>query len=327
MKIFSGSSNKPLAEKIANLLKKPLGELEIHVFADGEKRVRVVEEVVDEDCVVVQSASTMADDNYMELFLIADALKRNGARSITAIIPYLGYQRQDHIFRMGEAVSLEVVIKILEAVDIDKVVTLDLHSVRIPELFQIPVVHLSALSVFAEKIDALRSLRQFSRSAGSAKAPRAPRPRLSDTVLVSPDMGGIRRIKILSKMLGNMPYATVVKNRDVKTGKISVSNIEGEVKKNAIIADDMISTGRTIVLACDLLRKKGVEKIFVFATHPVFSGDSQKVLQESFVERVFVTDTIAVPKEKQFTKLEVISVAEMIAKSIQNSKVKSQKYK
>ena len=152
MRIFSGSSNKKLAEKIAQQLNIPLSPLEIHVFPDEEKRIRVIERVVGEDCVVVQSASTNADKNYMELFFIADALKRSGARSITGVVPYLGYQRQDHVFREGEAVSLEVIIKTLKAIGVDKIITFDLHSIRIPELFHIPVKHLSALPLFVHKI-------------------------------------------------------------------------------------------------------------------------------------------------------------------------------
>jgi ribose-phosphate pyrophosphokinase len=312
VKIFSGSSNKPLAEKIATLLKKRLGRVEINIFADGEKRIRVTDKIVGKDCAVLQSTSTDVDKNYMELFFIADAFKRNGARAITAVIPYLGYQRQDHMFRVGEAVSLDVIVKMLEGVGIDKIVAVDLHSIKIPELFHIGFVHLSALPIFAEKIKEIISAKvaydPAKRDIGS--------PRFHNSVLVSPDMGGIRRIKILSKMLGNMPYAAVVKNRDVKTGKITVSNIEGELKKNAIIVDDMISTGRTIVLASELLRRKGVEEIFVFATHPVFSQDCPKALQQAFIEKVFVTDTIEVSKEKQFPKLEVLSVAEIIGEAL-----------
>jgi len=348
MKIFSGSSNKPLAEIIAKALRIRLSKLEIHVFPDGEKRVRVINSIVDEDCIVVQSASTDADKNYIELFFIVDALKRSGAKSVTAVIPYLGYQRQDHVFRDGEAVSLEVVIKILEGVGVDRVITFDLHSIKIPEFFKIPVVHLSALPLFVEKIKesvkdqgALRSFRQFGdssnpvvppssnlarakfsklvsnvplfKSAPHAKTPRAPVPRFSDTVLVSPDMGGIRRIRILSEMLNGMPYATIDKNRDLKSGKIEASKIHGVVKKKAIVVDDMISTGNTIVAAVDLLSKKGAEEIVVFATHPVFSKDAHILLQKSKVKKVFVTDTISVPKEKLFPKLEVLSVAGIIA--------------
>src|SRR3972149_2015952 len=152
MKIFSGTASKNLAQKTADVLKIKLSKLELRIFPDEEKRIRVVEKIIGEECIVVQSASTIADKNYMELFFIADALKRSGARAVTAVIPYLGYQRQDHVFRSGEAVSLEVIIKMLEAVGVDRVITFDLHSIKIPELFHIPVVHLSALPLFAEKI-------------------------------------------------------------------------------------------------------------------------------------------------------------------------------
>lgn len=309
MKIFSGSTNKPLAEKIAKLLKTKLSELEIHVFPDEEKRVRIIDRVVGEDCVVVQSACPNADKNYMELFFIADALKRSGADSVSAVVPYLGYQRQDHVFRSGEAVSLEVIIKMLEGVGVDKVITFDLHSIKIPELFHIPVVHLSALSLFAEKIKNLGA-------AGPAKESSKLKVKSSKFALVSPDMGGIRRIKILSEILNNMPFATIEKNRDLKSGKIEASQVHGAIKKQAIIVDDMISTGSTIVAAANLLLKKGAEEIVVFATHPVFSKDAHILLQRSKVKKVLVTDTIEVPKEKQFEKLEVLSVAEMIATSL-----------
>lgn len=299
MKIFSGSSNKPLADKIAKALKIRLSKLEIHIFPDGEKRVRVIDKVVGEDCIVVQSTSANADINYIELFFIVDALKRSGASLVIAVIPYLGYQRQDHVFREGEAVSLEVVIKTLEAAGADKVITFDLHSIKIPEFFKIPLIHLSALSLFAEKVKKIDG---------------------DDAFLVSPDMGGIRRIKVLSEMLNNMSYVTLEKDRDLKSGKIEISKVYGRVGKVAFVVDDMISTGSTIVKAAELLKKKGAKHVFVFATHPVFSGNSPKILQESEVEKVFVTDTIDVPKEKQFKKLEVLSVAEVIAELLKNSK-------
>lgn len=294
MKVFSGSSNKPLAQKIAKELKVALSPLEIHIFPDGEKRIRVFERIVDEHCVVVQPTSTPADQNYMELFFIVDALKRSGAKAVTAVIPYLGYQRQDHIFRDGEAVSLEVVIRTLEAVGMDKLILFDLHSIKIPELFHIPVSHLSALPLFAEKIK---------KNAWTN----------SDTVLVSPDMGGVRRVKQLCEMLSGMPYASIVKNRNLATGKLTAERVEGRLKKRALIVDDMISSGGTIITAANLLLKNGVSEIYVFATHPVFSDAAPQALQKSAAQKVFVTDTIEVPKEKQFPKLEILSVAEMVA--------------
>lgn len=299
MKIFSGSSNKPLAEKTAKELDVEVSLLEISVFPDRERRIRVVNSVVDEKTVVFQPTSTPPDQNYMELFFIADALKRSGASTVTAVIPYLGYERQDHVFRDGEAVSLEVIIKTLERIGVDKLVAFDLHSVKVPELFTIPVLHLSALDLFAQKIKELGLT--------------------ENSVLVSPDMGGIRRIKMLSESLGNMPYATVEKNRNLETGDISDSSMEGNVNgKTAIIVDDMISTGRTIVAAEKILLKNGVKKVLVFATHAVFSANATELLQNLKAEKVFVTDTIFIPKEKYFDKLEVISVSSIIAQGLRD---------
>jgi ribose-phosphate pyrophosphokinase len=299
MKIFSGSSNKPLAQNSALELGVEVSPLQISVFPDGERRIRVVGNVVDEKTVVFQSTSTPPDQNYMELFFIVDALKRSGASEVTAVIPYLGYERQDHVFRDGEVVSLEVIVKTLERVGIDKLVAFDLHSIKVPELFTIPVLHLSALDLFARKIKELGLT--------------------ENAVLVSPDMGGIRRIKMLSESLDNMPFATVEKNRDLETGDISDSSMEGNVKgKAAIIVDDMISTGRTIVAAEKILFENGAKKVLVFATHAVFSGQAVKLLQNLKTEKVFVTDTILIPKEKHFDKLEIISVSKTIAQGIRD---------
>lgn len=296
MKIFSGGSNKSLTEKIAKKLGFSLSSLEIHTFPDKEKRVRVLDSVVNVDCVVVQSTGMPVDENYFELLLIIDALKRSGAKSVTAVVPYLGYARQDHVFRSGEARSFAVIARMIEVVGVDKLVTFDLHSIKIPELFKIPVAHLSALPLFAEKI------RKIEVS--------------SDVVLVSPDMGGIRRVEQLSRMLGDLPTATIEKKRDLETGKITSESIKGMLRERAIIVDDMISTGATIVQAAELLTNNGVEEMIVFATHPVFVSDAPRLLERSDIEVVYVTDTIEVPKEKQFPKLEILSVVDMVAKEL-----------
>jgi len=298
MKLFSGSANKSLTERVASALNIKVSPLEIHVFPDKEKRVRVIDKVLDENTVVIQPTNTLASENYMELFFIVDALKRSGAKSIIAVIPYLGYQRQDHIFRTGEAVSLEVIIKILDMIGVDKIIVFDLHSIKIQELFHIPIAHLSALKIFAEKI-------------------KQEKWNKNDTVLVSPDMGGIRRIKLLSSMLDNMPYATIEKNRDLETGKVCVTGSEGlNDFKRAIIVDDMISSGGTIAVASEFLAKRGAKEIYVFATHPVFSKEAKGILRESKALKVFVTDTIQIPEDKKFAKLQILSVASMIAKEL-----------
>lgn len=300
MKIFSGESNKPLAEKIAKELKVKLSPLEIHIFPDDEKRIRILDKVVEEDVVVVQTTSPNPDKSYMELFFIADAVKRSGAKSVTTVIPYFGYQRQDHVFREGEAVSVEVIIKALEGAGVSKLITFDLHSVKIPSLFNIPVSHLSALPLFAKKI------KENNWDDGK-------------TVLVSPDRGGIRRIKLFSEMLTYISYAVIDKNRDLSTGKVSADKIDGKILQRAVIIDDMISSGQTIATAAKLLRENGAKEIFVFATHPVFSKESKRVLAKSLIKKVFVTDTIDVPKDKKFRKLEILSVSGLIAKEIKKT--------
>jgi ribose-phosphate pyrophosphokinase len=299
MSIFSGSASKKLAGKIAKGLGLELSPVEIFVFPDGEKRIRIQKKVLGEDCIIVQSASIPPDENYMELFIMIDALRRSGAKSIKVVIPYLGYQRQDHIFRDGEAVSLEVIAEILTRVGMTELFSFDFHSPKIPEVFSVPVHHLSALPIFAEKIK-----KDFN---------------LKEIVLVSPDMGGIRRIKEVSEMLGSIPFATIEKNRDLASGAINDSGLDGNVRgKVAIIVDDMISTGQTLVEAVELLLENGAVKIFAFATHAVFAKDAGKLLQHSNIERVIVSDTIDVPAYNIFPKLEILSIADVAAKALKS---------
>lgn len=294
MKIFSGSANKLLAQKIAESLNKSLSPIEIFVFPDGERRVRLEEEVVDQDVVIIQPTTPPVDESYMELFFLIDGAKRSGAKSVTVVIPYLGYQRQDYVFRSGEAVSFQVIVSILENLGVDKVIACDLHTIKIPEFFNVPFVHISALQLFADKIE------EF----GFGK---------DDTILVTPDMGGIRRIKIISEMLDGMPYVMVEKNRDLTTGSVEVTAFHGEVTvKKAVIVDDMISSGRTIVNAAKILKEKGIEEMLVFATHPIFSDEASQILQSAPVEKIYVTDTVLIPDKKRFAKLAVLSVAPLI---------------
>lgn len=299
MKIFSGSSNKSLAEKVAKHLNLKLSPLEIFVFPDGEKRIRIKERVLDQDCVLIQSTGIPVDSNYMELFLTVDALKRSGAKSIKTVMPYFGYQRQDHIFRDGEDVSLEVIAKTLESVGVSQLFSFDLHTPKIPEIFKIPVKHLSVLPKFRNHIK-----KEFD---------------LEKIVLVTPDMGGIRRIKKVSEMLNNTAFATIVKDRDLTTGQIKNSGLDGNVKnKICVIIDDMISTGNTMTDAVTLLLENEAEKVFAYATHGVLAGEASKILQNSKIERVIVSDTLEIPKEKEFAKLEVISVSEIAAKALRD---------
>lgn len=294
MKIFSGSSNISLATSLAASLHLPLSPREKTVFPDSECRIQLKESVLDEDVIVVQSTSTPVDSHYMELFFLIDAVRRNGGKDITVVMPYMGYQRQDHLFRDGEAVSLEVIIRMLEAQNVKEIITFDLHSIKIPELFTIPIRHLSALPLFVEKI------RQ---NIWDDK----------DSFLVSPDRGGIRRVKIISGLLKNMSFVSMKKERDLHTGHVSVLGIEGRIRQRALIIDDMISSGKTIIKAAEALKERGVREVFVFVTHPVFSDDAPRLLQESVVDKVFVTDSVELPDYKKFAKLEILSIAGMIA--------------
>jgi ribose-phosphate pyrophosphokinase len=313
MKLFSGSSNTPLVEKIAKALHQKISPIETMIFPDGERRVKLNDTVVEEDAVIVQATSTPVDQNYMELFFIIDALKRNGAKSVTAVIPYLGYQRQDHVFRDGEVVSLDVIIRFLESLQVDRVIAFDLHSIKIPELFHIPVTHLSALPIFAERIKS---------KAFNALVGGSPEDFLKGTILVSPDMGGLRRIEQLSELLGGMPWIATVKDRDLRTGEISINQFEGPLSpselpgKRALIVDDMISSGNTVVQSAQLLKDNGVVSCDVFATHAVFSEEAPELLQDSSIDRVYVTNTVLIPEEKHFPKLHVLSVAEMVAHNL-----------
>lgn len=295
MLIFSGTSNRALAEKIAQEMGYKFGELEINTFPDNENRVMVVDKVLDQDVVLVQSTGISPNLYYMELFLILDGLKRSGARSITLVMPYMGYQRQDHIFRSGEAVSLEVIVKILEELGVDKTISFDLHSIKIPEIFNKELKELSALPLFAEKIKEMD---------------------LKDFTLVSPDMGGVRRIKILSELLGNVPFISIEKNRDLESGNIELSKINGEIKGVAIMVDDVISSGGTITKGAKFLLESGASEVYAMATHGIFAEEGHHNLEKSELKKVIVTDSIDIPEDRRFSKLEIISVSKLISQEL-----------
>ncbi|OGH02632.1 MAG: hypothetical protein A2798_03265 [Candidatus Levybacteria bacterium RIFCSPHIGHO2_01_FULL_37_17] len=300
MKVFSGTASKKLSLKVAKELGLRLSPIEVFVFPDLEKRIRIGESVVGQECLIIASIAIPPDENYMELFIMIDALKRSGAGIVKVLIPYLGYQRQDHVFRDGEAVSLEVIAKILSTVGASEIFTFDLHSQKIPEVFSIPVKHLSALALFSKRIE-----KDF---------------KSEELVLVSPDMGGIRRIKQVSELLGGIPFATITKNRDLGSGEISDSGIEGFVRgKIAVIVDDMVSTGKTLVEGSELLLNEGATKVYAFATHAILAKHAEKLLQHSKIERVFVSDSIDIPSYNMFPKLEVLTISKIAADAIKNS--------
>ncbi len=299
MLLVGDPSNKGLSEKLAKKLSVEFFYPNVKVFADGEKRVRFENKVLDETILVVKSHGIPTDSNILENLFLLDALKRSGATKLIGIIPYLGYMRADHMFRMGEAVPLEVVISALEKNHLDEIVIVDPHSIKIPELFKIPVRNLSAIPLFAKKIKEI---------AGVTPS--------QNFTIVSPDMGGIRRLELLSEELNAPNMVVLNKDRDLETGSITVQIHEGEVKGACFIVDDIISTGKTIIDGINVLFKNGAEDVYIMATHPVFAPGAKELLEKSRVKRVFVTDTIEVTKQNMFEKLEVLSIADLIAEAI-----------
>lgn len=299
MVLFGDEKNKSLSEGLAAALSTSLFYPDITVFPDGERRVRINENVVEKDVVFVKTSSITPnfDSFILETAFLIDSIKRSGADTVTGIIPYLPYSRADHVFRSGEAVPLEVVIHAFEKAGLTKIAFVDPHTIKMQEMFSIEVSNLSALSIFAEKIKEI------------GYDP-------TNSVIVSPDMGGLRRMELLSNMLNNLPFTSIEKDRDYDTGEIKASGIHGEVKKKCFIVDDIISSGRTIVQAVDKLSEQGAEDIYIFATHPILSENAVRLLKGSKAKKIFVTDALPIPEEKTFDKMEVLSLAKLISKNL-----------
>lgn len=297
MLFYGDLNNKSLSQKIAKQVGVKVLYPDVHVFPDGERRVRILEDVVGKKVTVLKSLALPTDSNLIEFVFLVDAIKRSGATHVTALIPYLSYQRADHVFRSGEAVALEVVISMIETAGVDKIVLLEPHSIKISEFFTIPVEEVSSIPLFAQTV------RTFG-------------VELSNISIVSPDMGGIRRVKQMSDMLGGVPFVAVSKNRNLESGKVIATHHEGQIREICVIVDDLCSTGHTIVNAVDYLLAHGARKVYVMCTHPVLSGNASILLQDSKVEKVFMTDSIAISDEKRFDKLEVLSVAKLLADSL-----------
>lgn len=302
MLLFSGSSNQPLAEKIADELKTKLANCEVVRFADGEVRVRILDNVQDQVCIVVQSTSTPADANLMELYQFGDLLKKGKAKKIIAVIPYLAYARQHKARRQGEAVSVSLVAKFIKSTGFSDVLLLEVHDEEVLNFFQIPVINISAEETIARFIDSHRD------DFGGA-----------DLVFVAPDKGRKKQAEELAGII-ETDFAVINKNRLLdSTDMVNSSTVQGEVKeKEAIIVDDVISTGSTVLEAANIVLKNGALHVYLIVTHAVFSRGEPSFWQNSPFEKIYVTDSIFVPKYKQFEKLEVISVAPLIAKSLGN---------
>jgi len=293
---MSGTSNEPLARAIAKHLNLPLGDVEITRFIDSECRVWVKEDVAGKHVFVIQSLSTVADQNLMELCLLGQAVKSLKASRVTAVIPWMGYSKQDKAFRKGEAVSAELVARFIEVAGFDAVISVELHSENIIPYFTIPLREISTHELFAQEL--------------LAKGKR-------DTMVVaSPDMGGKARSERFARFVG-LPIVYIEKKRDLATGKVTVSGISESVAgRDVIIYDDIINTGATVIKTGTFLKEHGSRSVQFLATHGVFAGDSRQNIAASSIDRVVVTDTIVQPKAHLSPKFSVISIATLLARAI-----------
>ena len=271
MKILAGNSNKNLSLKISKYLKNRLINSSIRKFSDGEIYIEINENIRGNSIFIIQSISSPANDNLMELLLCIDALKRSSAKNITAVIPYFGYARQDRKVVPRTSISAKLVSNLITNAGADRVVTLDLHSGQIQGFFDIPVDNLFATPIFARHIK--------------------KKIKTKNLICVAPDVGGTARARALGKML-NIGLAIVDKRRP-SPGKSEVMNVIGNVKnKTCIIVDDIIDSGGTIVNAAKILRQRGAKDVHVYVSHGVLSGDAVEKVRKSEIKNLVITDTI-----------------------------------
>jgi len=295
LKLIAGNSNLPLARGISDYLGIPMVDAVVGKFSDGEVAVQINESVRGADLFVIQSTCPPVNDNLMELLIIIDALRRASARRITAVIPYYGYARQDRKVQPRVPITSKLVADLLTTAGANRLLTMDLHAGQIQGFFNIPVDNLFATPVLIEYIKKLK---------------------LSDIILVSPDAGGVERTRNFAKRL-NALMAIIDKRRD-RPNESEVMNIIGDVKgKNAFIIDDMIDTGGTLTKAATALMQQGAESVYACCTHAVLSGNAMERINLSDLEKMVITDTIpAKEKISNSTKLEVLSVADLIGETI-----------
>lgn len=300
MQIFSGSSNRDLAEKIAESMGLQLGVIEITEFAGGETRVWVKEQKIEKEVIVVQSLSYPTNDYLIEFCLICDALRRGGATDITAVIPWMGYSKQDKVFRPGEPLSAKVIAQIIQVGHLSKIITFDLHNKATLGFFDTPVIDLSAKPLFFE---------YFKKSVEDS------------TVVVAPDAGAVKASTAFAMELG-VPVVYMDKKRDLVTGEVTVVGMSRSVEgSDVIIVDDNVFTGSTLLETAKELKKSGAKTIRVGLTHHLYVPGVQEKIEESEIDEIVVTDTISRTKNENIEyrgdKLKVLSVAQMVVDELQ----------
>jgi ribose-phosphate pyrophosphokinase len=295
MKVFSGRANEPLAREIAKHLDIELGNAEVRNFADGEIRVNIRESVRGTDAFVIQPTQPPAD-NLLELLLMIDALKRASAYRVTAVIPYYGYARQDRKDQPRVPVSAKLVANLIERAGTDRVLTMELHAEQISGFFDIPVDHLYSTPVLLD----------YFRRWG-----------VEESVIVAPDAGRANRARGFARRLGASVPLAIIDKRRPEPNQAEVVNVIGDVDGlHAVIFDDMIDTGGTLVNAAAALVKNGALSVTATATHGVLSGNAVQRLESSAIGEVVITDTIDLPNNKRNNRMKVLSVSSLLAEAI-----------
>ena len=296
MKLLTGNSNKILSKNIAKYLKSKLVNSSIRKFADGEIYIEINENIRGNSIFIIQSISSPANDNLMELLLCIDALKRSSAKNITAVIPYFGYARQDRKVVPRTSISAKLVSNLITKAGADRVVTIDLHAGQIQGFFDIPVDNLFATPIFA------RHVRKKLKN--------------KNLICVAPDVGGTERARALGKFL-HAGLAIIDKRRPAP-GKSEVMNVIGNVKgKTCIIVDDIIDSGGTIVNAASALTERGAKEVHVYVTHGVLSGKAVQKIKNSKIKRLVITDTIDNSDRVKGSKnIEILTISQLVGEAI-----------
>ena len=293
-KVFACNSHPELAEEIAAIMGKPLGNLEVKQFSDGETCVNLGETVRGVDCFVIQSTCDPVNDNLMELLITIDAMKRASAGRITAVVPYYGYARQDRKAKARDPITAKLVADMIVKAGADRFITMDLHAAQIQGFFTIPVDHLIGQPLLTEYYR---------------------KQNIDDLVIVSPDHGSVPRARNMAEPL-NCPIAIVDKRRP-KPNVSEIMNIIGEIEgKNCVLLDDMIDTAGTITNAANALKEMGAKSVRACATHPVLSGPAIERIQDSAIEELVLLNTMPIPEEKMIDKFKVISVGPVFAETL-----------
>jgi ribose-phosphate pyrophosphokinase len=295
LRLFSGSANVPLAQEVARYLGMDLGPMVRKQFADGELYIQIQESIRGCDVYLIQPTCQPVNAHLMELLIMVDACRRASARQITAVIPYYGYARADRKTAGRESITAKLVANLITEAGASRVLAMDLHSAQIQGYFDIPFDHVYGSPVL---LDYLAS------------------KRLSDIVVVSPDVGGVARARAFAKKLNDAPLAIIDKRRQAHN-VAEVMNVIGDVKgKTAVLVDDMIDTAGTICEGAKILRKEGARQVYACATHAVFSPPAIERLSSGIFEEIIVTNTIPVAEEKRFAQLTVLSVANLLGETI-----------